>query len=209
MSVASSIRDCADEVRPQLARQIAPCQPFALEVMTNFRPVGIDRAAAAGEATTHLGPGGFLLGSISSAEQHIVQAPQDFPNAAVIRSSRRRLIRSSRRLAISYHYFSPEETGGFRKSEVVGAIAGRKPFVRRWEPMAAPRVVWQLSKEAVMDKEHIKGAADKAKGAMKDAAGKMMDDKELQAEGKMDKAKGSAREALGDAKDAVRHANDK
>jgi hypothetical protein len=44
-----------------------------------------------------------------------------------------------------------------------------------------------------MDKEHIKGAADKAKGAVKDAAGKMMDDKGLQAEGKMDKAKGEAR----------------
>ena len=36
-----------------------------------------------------------------------------------------------------------------------------------------------------MDKEHIKGAADKAKGAVKDAAGKLMDDKKLQAEGKM------------------------
>ena len=60
-----------------------------------------------------------------------------------------------------------------------------------------------------MDKEHIKGAADKAKGAIKDAAGKMMGDKKLQAEGKMDKAKGEAREALGDVKDAVRHANDK
>ena len=32
-----------------------------------------------------------------------------------------------------------------------------------------------------MDKEHVKGAADKAKGAVKDAAGKMMGDKELQA----------------------------
>ena len=51
-----------------------------------------------------------------------------------------------------------------------------------------------------MDKEHVKGAADKAKGAVKDAAGKMTDDKKLQAEGKMDKAKGSARQALGDAK---------
>ena len=60
-----------------------------------------------------------------------------------------------------------------------------------------------------MDKEHIKGPADKAKGAMKDAAGKLMDDKELQAEGKMDKAKGNAREALGDVKDAVRRATDK
>ena len=74
---------------------------------------------------------------------------------------------------------------------------------------AGPALFRQLSKEAVMDKEHIKGAADKAKGAVKDAAGKMMDDKKLQAEGKMDKAKGEARKAVGDAKDAVRHANDK
>jgi uncharacterized protein YjbJ (UPF0337 family) len=51
-----------------------------------------------------------------------------------------------------------------------------------------------------MDKEHIKGAADKAKGAIKDATGKVTGDKELQAEGKIDKAKGSAREALGDVK---------
>jgi uncharacterized protein YjbJ (UPF0337 family) len=75
--------------------------------------------------------------------------------------------------------------------------------------MASPDVDRQLSKEAVMDKEHIKGAADKAKGAIKDAAGKLMDDKELQAEGKMDKAKGAAREALGDVKDAVRHSTDR
>jgi uncharacterized protein YjbJ (UPF0337 family) len=55
-----------------------------------------------------------------------------------------------------------------------------------------------------VDKEHVKGAADKAKGAAKDAFGKMTGDKEMQAEGKMDKAKGAAREALGDAKDAAR-----
>jgi len=53
-----------------------------------------------------------------------------------------------------------------------------------------------------MDKEHIKGAADKAKGAVKDTAGKMMGDKKMQAEGKMDKAKGAARQAAGDIKDA-------
>ena len=47
-----------------------------------------------------------------------------------------------------------------------------------------------------MDKEHVKGAADKAKGAIKDAAGKVMGDKEMQAEGKMDKAKGAAHTAL-------------
>ena len=59
-----------------------------------------------------------------------------------------------------------------------------------------------------MDKEHVKGAADKAKGAIKDAAGKMTGDKELQAEGKMDKAKGAAHSAVGDAKDAVKKAAD-
>ncbi len=56
-----------------------------------------------------------------------------------------------------------------------------------------------------MDKEHIKGAADKAKGAIKDAAGKLTGDKQMQAEGKFDKAKGAARETGGDVKDAVRN----
>ena len=55
-----------------------------------------------------------------------------------------------------------------------------------------------------MDKEHVKGAADKAKGAVKDAAGKLMDDKKLQAEGKMDKAKGAAHNTAGDVKDTAR-----
>ena len=55
-----------------------------------------------------------------------------------------------------------------------------------------------------MEKEHVKGAADKAKGAIKDAAGKMTGDKELQAEGKIDKAKGAAHSAVGDAKDAAK-----
>jgi uncharacterized protein YjbJ (UPF0337 family) len=58
-----------------------------------------------------------------------------------------------------------------------------------------------------MDKEHIKGAADKAKGAVKEAFGKMTDDKQMQVEGKLDKAKGAGREALGDAKDAARKAD--
>jgi uncharacterized protein YjbJ (UPF0337 family) len=57
-----------------------------------------------------------------------------------------------------------------------------------------------------MDKQHVKGAADKMKGAVKDAAGKMTGDKSLQAEGKMDKAKGHARDAVGDVKDAARDA---
>ena len=59
-----------------------------------------------------------------------------------------------------------------------------------------------------MDKEHLKGTADKAKGAIKDTAGKMTGDKELQSEGKMDKAKGSAHKAVGDVKDAVKNATE-
>jgi uncharacterized protein YjbJ (UPF0337 family) len=60
--------------------------------------------------------------------------------------------------------------------------------------------------ENFMDKEHIKGAADKAKGAVKDAAGGLTGDAKLQAKGKMDKAKGAVRTAVGDVKDAVKDA---
>jgi uncharacterized protein YjbJ (UPF0337 family) len=55
-----------------------------------------------------------------------------------------------------------------------------------------------------MDKEHLKGAADKAKGAIKDTAGKIMGDDKLRAEGKFDKLKGDARKVAGDVKDAAR-----
>jgi len=55
-----------------------------------------------------------------------------------------------------------------------------------------------------MDKEHVKGAADKAKGAVKDAVGGLTGDSKLQAEGKMDKAKGALHSAVGDVKDALK-----
>lgn len=58
-----------------------------------------------------------------------------------------------------------------------------------------------------MDKEHVKGAADKVSGATKEAVGKMTGNKKLEAEGKLDKAKGEARDTLGDAKDAARKAD--
>ena len=57
-----------------------------------------------------------------------------------------------------------------------------------------------------MDKEHFKGAADKAKGAAKDAVGGLTGDTKLQAEGKLDKAKGAVRSAVGDVKDALKDA---
>ena len=52
-----------------------------------------------------------------------------------------------------------------------------------------------------MDKEHIKGAADKASGAAKDAIGKTTGNDKLRAEGAFDKAKGAARDTAGDVKD--------
>ena len=55
-----------------------------------------------------------------------------------------------------------------------------------------------------MDREHIKGTAEKAKGSIKDTAGKVTGDKKLQSEGKLDKAKGSAHNVAGDVKDAVK-----
>jgi uncharacterized protein YjbJ (UPF0337 family) len=59
-----------------------------------------------------------------------------------------------------------------------------------------------------MDREHVKGVADKAKGAIKDVAGKVTGDKELQSEGKLDKAKGDLHKAAGDVKDAFRKATE-
>ena len=62
---------------------------------------------------------------------------------------------------------------------------------------------------SAMDREHVKGFADKAKGTIKEGAGKLTGDKELEAEGKIDKAKGSAHEVAGDVKDAARDVADK
>lgn len=58
-----------------------------------------------------------------------------------------------------------------------------------------------------MDKEHAKGALDKASGAAKDAVGKVTGNDKLRVEGAVDKAKGEAREALGDVKDGIKKAD--
>ncbi len=60
-----------------------------------------------------------------------------------------------------------------------------------------------------MDKDRIKGMAEKAKGSVKEAAGRVSGDAKLQAEGKADKAKGTLRNAAGGVKDAVRKAGDR
>ncbi len=55
-----------------------------------------------------------------------------------------------------------------------------------------------------MDREHIKGVADKVKGSVKDTVGKVTGDEKLQAEGKTDNAKGEIRKGVGDIKDAFK-----
>jgi uncharacterized protein YjbJ (UPF0337 family) len=59
--------------------------------------------------------------------------------------------------------------------------------------------------EITMDREHIKGAAEKAKGTVKEAAGKLTGDEKLRAKGKAEKAKGAAHMVAGDVKEAARH----
>ncbi len=58
-----------------------------------------------------------------------------------------------------------------------------------------------------MDREHVRGTADKVKGEIKNTAGKVTGDKKLETEGKFDKAKGSAHKVAGDLKDAVKETN--
>jgi len=66
----------------------------------------------------------------------------------------------------------------------------------------------QRKEEFRMDREHVKGTAEKVKGSIKDTAGKATGDKKLQTEGKFDKAKGSAHNAAGDVKDAVKQSDE-
>src|ERR1700677_1871801 len=62
-------------------------------------------------------------------------------------------------------------------------------------------------RKTIMNRDQVKGAADKAKGAIEDTAGKIIGDAKLQAEGKLEKAKGgAARSAVGDVKEAVKSA---
>lgn len=57
-----------------------------------------------------------------------------------------------------------------------------------------------------MNRDEIKGKAEKAKGYVKDKAGEIMNDPELEAEGEAERAKGEVREGYGRAKDRVSEA---
>ena len=56
----------------------------------------------------------------------------------------------------------------------------------------------------MVDKDRIKGSAEKAKGKVKELAGKLTGDSKLKSEGKADQLKGKVQSAVGGVKDALR-----
>jgi len=55
-----------------------------------------------------------------------------------------------------------------------------------------------------MDKDRIKGVAQKIKGGVEKRVGKLVGNKNLEAEGKVDEAAGNIRKAVGEGKDVIR-----
>jgi uncharacterized protein YjbJ (UPF0337 family) len=68
---------------------------------------------------------------------------------------------------------------------------------------------FDLRKEERMNKDEIKGKAEKAKGYVKDKTGELIEDPELEAEGEAERAGGELREGYGKAKRKVGEAVDK
>jgi uncharacterized protein YjbJ (UPF0337 family) len=62
------------------------------------------------------------------------------------------------------------------------------------------------TKEKVMDKDRVAGAAHQVKGAVKEAVGRVTGDAKTRAEGAAEKAAGKVQNAIGGAKDAIRDA---
>jgi uncharacterized protein YjbJ (UPF0337 family) len=58
-----------------------------------------------------------------------------------------------------------------------------------------------------MNRDQVKGAAEKAGGKIKEEWGKVTGNPATQAKGQFDQAKGQARENIGDAKEAFRDKN--
>ena len=55
-----------------------------------------------------------------------------------------------------------------------------------------------------MNRDEMKGKAEKAKGFVKEKAGELINDPELEAEGKVERASGAVREVFGKAKRKVK-----
>jgi uncharacterized protein YjbJ (UPF0337 family) len=60
-----------------------------------------------------------------------------------------------------------------------------------------------------MNRDELKGKAEKAKGYVKEEAGELLNDPELEARGKAERAGGHLREKFGEAKEAAGEAADK
>jgi uncharacterized protein YjbJ (UPF0337 family) len=56
------------------------------------------------------------------------------------------------------------------------------------------------AEEGPMNRDEIKGKAEKAKGYVKDKAGELLNDPELETQGEIERASGAVREAVGRAK---------
>jgi uncharacterized protein YjbJ (UPF0337 family) len=59
-----------------------------------------------------------------------------------------------------------------------------------------------------MNRDELKGKAEKAKGYVKEEAGEILNDPELEAEGRAERADGKLREGYGKAKEKVSDAAD-
>ena len=57
-----------------------------------------------------------------------------------------------------------------------------------------------------MDKDRIKGAAQKIKGTIEKTVGRFVGNRKLETDGKIDEAAGNVRKSVGEAKDVVRDA---
>jgi uncharacterized protein YjbJ (UPF0337 family) len=60
------------------------------------------------------------------------------------------------------------------------------------------------AKEGDMNRDEIKGKAEKAKGLAKDKAGELLNDPDLEAQGEAERAEGAVREGFGKAKRKVK-----
>ena len=60
-----------------------------------------------------------------------------------------------------------------------------------------------------MNRDELKGKAEKAKGYVKEEAGEVLNDPDLEAEGKAERAAGKIREGFGKAKEEVSDAADR
>jgi uncharacterized protein YjbJ (UPF0337 family) len=74
-------------------------------------------------------------------------------------------------------------------------------FGIRWQLRCTPSIGARAAREeGPMNRDEIKGKAEKAKGYVKDKAGELLNDPELEAEGEIERASGAVRESVGRAK---------